>query len=148
MLGFKPSGNVVSMGSIIMDMVVTCDRFPKIGETLYTPYEYQVIPGGKGSNQAVAVGRLGGNIKMLGRIADDDYAKIMVQSLQRAKVDTDALIVEEHAKTGVAFVWVDKEGRNQIICSPAVHSKFSPNDLEREKQYIQKRRCIFDYSGV
>lgn len=138
MLEFHPSGNVVSMGSIIMDMVVNCDRFPKIGETLYTPYEYKVVPGGKGSNQAVAAGRLGANIRMLGRIADDDYAQIMVNSLRQANVNTEALIVEKNAKTGVAFVWVDKEGRNQIICSPAVHSKFSLADLEKEKQYIRE----------
>lgn len=48
------SGNVICMGSIIMDISIRCPQFPEVGETMYTPYSYEALPGGKGANQAVA----------------------------------------------------------------------------------------------
>lgn len=130
MNGFKPSGRIIGLGSIIMDIHIKCGRFPLVGETLYTPYDYQTIPGGKGANQAVAAARLGGSVKMIGRIAADEYAKTMEQSLRQAGIDTSSLIVEEKGKSGVAFVWVNENGENQIICAPAVNMHLSKEDIE------------------
>ena len=53
------------IGSINMDMVVRVDRFPKPGETR-TGDRFSVVPGGKGANQAVAQGKLGGQVAMAG----------------------------------------------------------------------------------
>ena len=53
------------IGSINMDMVVRVDRFPKPGETR-TGDRFSVVPGGKGANQAVALGKLGGQVAMAG----------------------------------------------------------------------------------
>lgn len=49
---------VVVVGSINMDLVTRCKRAPKGGETLFGEEFFQV-PGGKGANQAVAIGKLG-----------------------------------------------------------------------------------------
>ena len=68
MWDFKASGNIICMGSVIMDISVKCEQFPEIGETKYTPYTYEVTPGGKGANQAIAAARAGGKVRMLGRI--------------------------------------------------------------------------------
>ena len=46
MWDFKASGNIICMGSVIMDISVKCEQFPEIGETKYTPYTYEVTPGG------------------------------------------------------------------------------------------------------
>lgn len=90
MKGFKPSGRIISLGSIIMDIHIRCDRFPKIGETLYTPHDYQTIPGGKGANQAVAAARTGGSVRMNGRIAADEYGKTMENNLREARIKLSA----------------------------------------------------------
>lgn len=135
---FKPSGRIINLGFIIMDILVKCEEFPQIGETLYTDHEYLYNPGGKGSNQAVAASRLGGNVKMLGKIARDQYAQTMLTSLKEAGVDTNDLLVDPSSKTGVAFVWVNKKGENQIICSPAVNSRFTLEDLNKYEDCFEK----------
>lgn len=45
------------IGSINMDLTALVNEFPKPGETL-TGFSFAIYPGGKGANQAVAVGRL------------------------------------------------------------------------------------------
>lgn len=129
MINFKPSGNIISFGSIIMDIQVMCDKFPALGETVYTDFDYSIIPGGKGANQAVAASRLGGKVQIIGKISDDDYGQIMKKNLEEAGVDISNLIVDKNSKSGVAFVWVDKKGNNQIICAPAGNSNFLLKDL-------------------
>lgn len=138
MKGFKASGNIFCFGSIIMDISVKCSQFPCVGETKYTPYPYEVTPGGKGANQAVAAARLGGNVKMLGRISTDEYGEKLEYNLKKAGINVDSLIKDEKAKSGVAFVWVNETGQNQIICSPAVNMKNRVEDFENSLEMLQQ----------
>lgn len=126
----KASGNIICLGSIIMDISIKCKGFPCVGQTVYTPYPYEITPGGKGANQAIAAARSGGSVKMLGRIADDVYGKQLKRNLQQAGIDVDMLILDDAEKSGVAFVWVNESGENQIICSPAVNQKNTVADIE------------------
>lgn len=127
---------IYCMGSIIMDISVRCPHFPGIGETAYTSSPYELAPGGKGGNQAVAVARMGGKVKMLGRMSTDEYGQSLAAHLKKDGVDTTHVIWDDSEKSGVAFVWVDPEGRNQIICSPAVNLKNRFQDYERILQSI------------
>ena len=52
-IGGKP---IVVVGSINLDLVAKADRIPAPGETVHGS-EFQMHPGGKGANQAVAVAR-------------------------------------------------------------------------------------------
>lgn len=132
------SGNIVCLGSIIMDISVESKRFPKLGETLYTPHDYRVSPGGKGSNQAIAAARLGGRVTMLGRTADDVYGLELQQNLKKTGINIDLLNHDVEGRSGVAFVWIDEHGRNQIICSPGVHLKTGISDLEKGLEHLQE----------
>ena len=61
----KTFGKIFCMGSIIMDVSIKCKEFPLVGETVYTPYFYEISPGGKGGNQATAAARMGEHIILL-----------------------------------------------------------------------------------
>lgn len=138
MWDFNASGNIICMGSIIMDISVKCEQFPKTGETRYTPYPYEVTPGGKGANQAIAAARLGGKVRMLGRIADDLYGHELRENLRQAGIDTDMLIEDKAARSGVAFVWVNEHGDNQIICSPGVNAQNTAEDVKAGLETMKK----------
>ncbi len=53
---------VLVVGSANMDMVVSCERFPKDGETVLGD-DFGMYPGGKGANQATAAARLGSEVR-------------------------------------------------------------------------------------
>src|SRR6266581_2319765 len=58
--------SIVVLGSLNADLVVRVPRFPSPGETV-TGTDLAVFAGGKGANQACAVGRLGTRVHMVGR---------------------------------------------------------------------------------
>ena len=126
----KTFGKIFCMGSIIMDVSIKCKEFPLVGETVYTPYFYEISPGGKGGNQATAAARMGGNVRILGRISDDTYGNELKINMQKNGIDISKLRIDSNEKSGVAFVWINEAGYNRIICSPAVNKKLSMEDID------------------
>ncbi len=72
---------IAVVGSINMDMTVTAERIPLKGETLKGE-EIRCIPGGKGANQAVAMAKLGADVKMFGCVGSDDAGKALLKNLR------------------------------------------------------------------
>ena len=65
-------GNVLVIGSINNDLVIGVNKAPVMGETVFGSDFFQV-PGGKGSNQAVACARLGADVSIIGAVGNDDF---------------------------------------------------------------------------
>ena len=135
---FKPSGNIIVFGSIIMDICIKCEEFPKTGETVYTKENYTSNSGGKGGNQAVSIARLGGEVKLIGALAKDEYGRILKENLKNEGVDIKKLILKRGSKSGVAFVWVDNHGDNKIICSPSVNMEITSEEIVDSLDIIKK----------
>ena len=120
--------NILVVGSLNTDLVVRAPRFPQPGETI-SGEDLQVIPGGKGANQAVAAARLGANVSMLGRVGQDGFGDFLLENLKANHVDAQ-LVQREAASTGTATIIVDANGQNSIVLSPGANGKVSPADVE------------------
>ena len=79
------------IGSLNLDMVVNVDHTPLVGETILSD-KMELIPGGKGANQACAAGCLGADVTILGAVGKDTYAEIQKESLKKAGVDVSHLV--------------------------------------------------------
>lgn len=121
--------DIVVLGSLNVDFVVRVSERPGMGQTVFGK-EFSIFPGGKGANQAVAVGRLGGNVCMAGRIGDDVFSSILLESLTNANVGTDNVLITENIFTGSAFITVDDSGENSIIVIPGANSQYSKEDVD------------------
>lgn len=133
---------ILVLGSLIMDLSVRCRQAPREGETVYTDDDYQANPGGKGGNQAVAAARAGAEVVLLGRIADDDYGRALKESFHRDRIDTSRLITDSSAKTGTAFVWVEKNGGNRCLCSLGVNGRNRPEDFIQYESLFQESQIV------
>jgi len=80
-------------GSLNLDLVVQAPHLPRSGETL-AGSNFQMLPGGKGANQAVAAARLGGRVEMVGRVGADAFGQQLRDNLDRAGVGTAVLNLE------------------------------------------------------
>ena len=120
--------NILVIGSLNTDLVVRTPRFPQPGETI-SGEDLQVIPGGKGANQAVAAARLGAQVSMLGRVGQDDFGSFLLDNLKTNKVDTQ-LIQRDESSTGTAIIIVDENGQNSIVLSAGANGKVSAVDVE------------------
>jgi len=120
--------DVLVVGSLNADLVVKSPRFPQPGETI-SGEDLQIIPGGKGANQAVAAARQGMKTAMLGRVGSDSFAPFLVDNLKANQVDTSHVIVDSSA-TGTAIIVVDSNGQNSIVLSPGANGNVSPADVD------------------
>ena len=108
------------IGSINMDIVTRAERFPRPGETL-TGISFSTIPGGKGANQAVALGRLGLPVRMAGGVGDDAFGESYLRNFRENGVDTALVRVCKEQTTGTASIEVNAQGENHIIVVPAAN---------------------------
>ncbi len=127
----ETSATVLVVGSANMDMVVSCERFPEPGETVLTD-EFTMFPGGKGANQAVACARLGGAVRFLGKMGDDVFHPRLLKSLEADGIDTEHVLVDPDASTGVALITVNGKGENQIVVAAGSNMRLTPEEVEAE----------------
>ena len=115
------------LGSINMDMVAKVPYIPVSGETM-TAEKFFLSPGGKGANQAVAVAKLGGKVRFIGKVGCDANGQALLDNLAAANVDADS-VGRSAFPTGIAMILVEK-GDNRIILSPGANYDFDECDVE------------------
>lgn len=120
--------DVLVVGSLNADLVVRTPHFPQPGETI-SGEDLQVIPGGKGANQAVAAARHGANVSMLGRVGNDGFGDFLLDNLKENHVDF-SHVRRDQASTGTAIIVVDSNGQNSIVLSAGANGKVSAADVE------------------
>ncbi len=107
--------DIAILGIFVADISFSANKLPTSGETILGD-SYNIGPGGKGCNQAIAISRLGGKVNFISKLGNDDYGKLAINKLKKDNIDTSNIIISENHKTGVAGIHVDKNtGKNAII---------------------------------
>lgn len=122
---------ILVIGSINIDLVTNVEKTPRVGETVLGK-EFLEFPGGKGANQAAAIGRLGGDVTMLGKVGDDAYGKFMKSAMEDSGVKTDYVVADETKTTGTALIMVNADGDNSIVVIPGANFGVLPEDITEE----------------
>ena len=123
---------IVVVGSINMDFVVAVHRLPAPGETVLGR-DFQMIPGGKGANQACAAAKLARNstqVRMVGRVGYDKFGDHLKASLSAAGVDVSAVHATRSCATGVALIPVEASGQNSIVVAPGANHALIATEVE------------------
>jgi len=128
--------NILVVGSVNMDLTIYTKRLPIIGETI-TGEKFSVSPGGKGSNQAIAAARLGGNVKFLGMVGDDIYGKELIDNFITNNVNFCGEVIS-NCSTGISVITVCN-GDNSIILHQGANGKITA-------EHIQKYKDLFEWA--
>jgi ribokinase len=129
-------GSIVILGIFVADTAYRADRMPKTGETILGK-SFALGPGGKGSNQAVAAGRLGANVSIISRLGADDFGKLALETWKAAGVKP-IITTDASSYTGAAFIFVDDNtGDNSIIVSPGAAARFTSEDVTMNTYLIE-----------
>lgn len=132
--------DIIVIGSINMDIVVRTKEIPKVGETVIGR-EIIENPGGKGANQAVALGKLGTKVGFLGMVGSDAYGKKLLLSMKESGVDT-SLIKSVEGSSGTAFISVDDLGNNSIIVIPGANHMVDKEYLNENVNAIKESKIV------
>jgi ribokinase len=129
------SAKLAVLGSINADHILNLAHFPRPGETVIGK-QYQVAFGGKGANQAVAAGRAGANIAFIACVGADDIGERIRQQLQQDRIDTAPVETVAEEATGVAMIFVNGEGENNIGIYSGANAALTPACVARHQQVI------------
>ena len=102
------------LGIFVADLCFFGDEIPIPGKTVLGK-KYIIGPGGKGSNQAIAAARAGGDVSFVTKLGKDNYADMALKLYQEAGVNTQAVILDSELNTGAAGILINqKTGENAI----------------------------------
>ena len=130
------------LGIFVADISFSGPKIPSIGETILGT-KYNIGPGGKGCNQAIAIARLGGEVNFFSKIGKDEYGKLALNTLIKNKIKTDHIIQDKNLQTGVAGIFVDKNsGKNAINVITGAPSTFTLNEIKDNLNTIKKSKIF------
>ncbi|KAE8177451.1 ribokinase [Photobacterium carnosum] len=128
---------LVVLGSVNADHVLQVPSFPRPGETLHGR-NYQVIPGGKGANQAVAAARLNADIGFIACVGDDSFGINIRENFRMDGIDITAVKMQPNCPTGIAMIQVSDSGENSICLSAEANAKLTAAAIEPDLERIRQ----------
>ena len=131
---------ILIIGSINQDIVANVSKIPNIGETVIAK-DSKLFFGGKGSNQAIACSRLGGQCYFLGKVGNDKFGKEAIENLLKNNIDSSGVIVENNELTGMAFITVENSGNNSIVVMGNCNLTITFEDILKNEHLIDQ--CEF-----
>ena len=135
------NSRVLVIGSANMDLVCNVEKFPEPGETLFGN-KFQMIPGGKGANQAVSIGKLGGEVLFIGKLGNDAFRQKLMDSLVSNGVDVSNILIDEKTSSGTALITVDSTGENKIIVISGSNMNLLPSDISSNKELFKNVKIV------
>ncbi len=128
--------DICVLGNFVADNSFYAKKLPTKGETVFGT-GFQIGPGGKGSNQAIAAARLGSKVSFLGKIGDDANGKMAIELYKKNKIDQQTIIISKEHPTGVAGLMISKEdGTNSIIVCPGASMEITKDEVDKYSSLI------------
>jgi len=124
------SSSIIVVGSSNTDMIIKLERIPRPGETILGG-EFVTAAGGKGANQAVGAACAGGQVTFIARVGRDMLGEQAVAGFMRHGINVDHVLRDPAAPSGVALIFVAKDGENSIAVAGGANGRLSSADVKK-----------------
>ncbi len=133
---------ITVLGIFVADISFSGPKIPSIGETILGK-KYNVGPGGKGCNQAIAISRLGGNVSFISKIGKDNYGELALNTLKKNEISEENILQDGNQQTGVAGILVDeKTGKNAINVIVGAPTSITIDEINKKINLIKKSKIF------
>ena len=130
------------LGIFVADISFSGPKIPETGETILGN-KYNVGPGGKGCNQAVAIARLGGKVNFISKIGKDAYGELALDTLKKNNINTENVIQDEKLQTGVAGILVEQNsGKNAINVIVGAPNTLKISEINKQLELIKNSKIF------
>ena len=120
---------ITVVGSYNVGLFLKGESIPKVGQTLIGD-TFTEGGGGKGSNQALAAGKLGAKALFVGCIGNDSYGRFALDLYKSMGVCSEYIRVDETIHSGISVIFIDKDGNNSIMVVPGANFHLSEKDID------------------
>ena len=132
---------ITVVGSFAVGLTMRASALPIFGETSFGT-DFDMGPGGKGSNQAVGIARLGGDCALVGLIGEDALAKIATDLYAAEGVSTTHLGQTAMRATGVGFIILNTKGENFILLDMGANELMTAARVDEAEARIAKSGTV------
>ncbi|MBJ2355915.1 ribokinase [Sphaerochaeta sp. S2] len=120
---------VTVIGSFVVDLMARSPHIPVQGETVKGSI-FKMGPGGKGSNQAVAAHRCGGDVILVTKVGNDVFGKVAKDFYADEQMDSRYVFEDPDLATGIALIMVDEHtSQNSITVVPGACGAISQEEI-------------------
>ena len=128
--------NITVVGSFVVGITVRVPRPPVLGESLIGDL-FDVGPGGKGTNQAIAASRLGASVNLIALVGDDIFAEMAHRIIKKEGIGIDHIYQEKNINTGVGLVTLLESGNNSIVCHLGANTLLRPEHVDKAENFVR-----------
>lgn len=133
---------ILVFGSFIVDLMSRAPHLPAPGETVKGSM-FKMGPGGKGFNQAISAHKSGGDVTIVTKLGNDDFANIATSMLKEQNLSEEFCFVTDEASTGSALVLVDEQtSQNSIVVTLGACSTINDNDISTFEQQLKSSSIL------
>jgi len=132
---------ITIVGSFAVGLTMRAPKLPIFGETMLGT-DFDMGPGGKGSNQAVGTARLGASSALVGYIGTDKLASIATDLYAAEGVDASLVLPREERATGVGFIILNDKGENFIILDMGANELLDAAAVEAASERIGRSDVV------
>lgn len=144
-----PTGTpaVMCVASWNTALVSRVQRPVQKGETVLA-HRFDVLPGGKGSNAAIACARQGSETAVIARIGDDEFDRMATGLWQAEGIGTTHLVTAPGERSGVAQILIYDDGDNSIAVAPGAGLGLTAAHVEAARDTIEHARVAMSSCEV
>ena len=128
-------------GSFAVGLTIRASKLPIFGETMLGA-DFDMGPGGKGSNQAVGTARLGARSSLLAILGDDKLASIAIDLYAAEGVDASLVTTRTDRATGVGFIILNDKGENFIILDMGANELMDAATVDTGEERISESDVV------
>lgn len=126
---------ITVIGSSNTEMIFKASRIPVAGEIVLGS-SFNMSPGGRGVNQAIAAARAGGTIVFIGHIGNDLYGRQILEVLQQDNINIQYVTKDKSLASGISSVTLDNNGDSSITVTQGANINLTNKDLQNAKHLI------------
>lgn len=121
---------VLVVGSSNTDVILRIPRYPLQGESLVV-YKREQALGGKGSNRAVALTRLGADLDFCCKLGKDASGEFILKAYEKEGVSQDMVLLGDTEGTGTAYIMLEDSGSNTILSYLGANGDYTQQDIDQ-----------------
>lgn len=133
--------DVVCVASWNVDLVAQIAQPLARGQTVLAQH-FERLPGGKGSNAAIAAARQGAKVGVIARVGGDDFGQMGLELWAREGIDSRFVVRAEGEMNGTALIMVYEDGDNSIAVYPGSGVGLSAAHVLAAQTMVSQARVI------
>ncbi len=135
----RPS--VVCIASWNVDLIAYIEQPLRRGETQLAP-QFERLPGGKGSNAAIAAARMGAEVGLIARVGGDDFGLMGLDLWQKEGIHSQYVVRGQDEMNGTALILVYADGDNSIAVYPGAGAGLSTDHVLAAQDMLANAKVV------